>query len=133
MRKIHLVATAACALLFTGLATSSAADEELRKRIAPVGQVYLDGEAPVRAAADTGPRSGEQVYQTACFACHGTGALDAPKPGDASAWQARIDQGFDVMLRHSIDGFGNMPAMGTCMNCSEDEIAEAIRFMIKDL
>lgn len=129
MKRIHLAVAAACALLFTGLASSSV-QEDIRKRIAPVGQVYLAGEAPVQAVVDTGPRSGEQVYQTACFACHGTGALDAPKPGEAS-WVPRIAQGFDVMLQKSIAGFDNMPAMGTCMNCSEDEIADAIRFMIE--
>ncbi|WP_333608694.1 c-type cytochrome [Arsukibacterium sp.] len=119
-------------LLLSTLAVNASTDAEreaIAKRIAPVGQVYVAGAAPAAATTASGPRSGQQVYQAACFACHGTGALDAPKPGDAAAWEPRIAQGFDVMLKHSIDGFNNMPAMGTCASCSEDEIAAAIRFM----
>ncbi|KKO45183.1 cytochrome C [Arsukibacterium ikkense] len=119
----------ALSLLTVGAIASTDNDEALAKRIAPVGQVYIAGQQPAAAVQATGPRSGQQVYNTACIACHGTGALDAPKPGEAS-WKPRIAQGFDVMLKHSIDGFNNMPAMGTCATCSEDEIAAAIRFMI---
>ncbi|GHG59531.1 cytochrome c [Alishewanella longhuensis] len=127
MKKLTL----AVALLLTTIGVNASADKDtdaIAKRIAPVGQVYLAGAAPAAAAQDSGPRSGEQVYQSACFACHGTGALDAPKPQSAE-WKPRLEQGFDVLLRHSIDGIRNMPAMGTCANCSEDEIAAAIRFM----
>ncbi len=124
--------TLAVALLLTafGISASSDADKEaLAKRLAPVGQVYVAGAAAASDAAASGPRSGEKVYQTACFACHGTGALDAPKKGDA-AWQSRIDQGFDTMLQHAIEGIRNMPARGTCGDCSDDEIAAAIKFMV---
>lgn len=126
MKKI----TIAFALLLTtfGIHASAEADKEaLAKRLAPVGQVYVAG-AVVASEAASGPRSGEKVYQTACFACHGTGALDAPKKGDA-AWKARMDQGFDTMLKHAIEGIRNMPARGTCADCSDDEIAAAIKFM----
>lgn len=123
--------TLAVALLLAtfGINASSDADKEaLSKRLAPIGQVYVAGAAAASDAAASGPRSGEKVYQTACFACHGTGALDAPKKGDA-AWKPRIDQGFDIMLKHAIEGIRNMPARGTCADCSDDEIAAAIKFM----
>ncbi|SNY49279.1 Cytochrome c5 [Arsukibacterium tuosuense] len=116
-------------LLAVGAIASTDNNEELAKRIAPVGQIYVAGQQAEVAAESSGPRSGEDVYKGACIACHGTGALDAPKPG-ADTWKPRIAQGFDVMLKHSIEGFNNMPAMGTCATCSEDEIAAAIRFMI---
>ena len=127
MKKLSL----AVALLLTTLGINANTDQEkdaIAKRIAPVGQVYVAGAAAATAAVASGPRSGEQVYQAACFACHGTGALDAPKPNSAD-WKPRMAQGFDVLLKHSIEGFNNMPAMGTCTSCSEDEIAAAIRFM----
>ncbi|MDP5143596.1 c-type cytochrome [Rheinheimera baltica] len=127
MKKI----TIALALLLTtfGIHASSEADKDaLAKRLSPVGQVYVAGAVAAADTAASGPRSGEKVYQTACFACHGTGALDAPKKGDA-AWKTRIDQGFDVMLKHAIEGIRNMPARGTCADCSDDEIAAAIKFM----
>ncbi len=128
MKKLTLAVT----LLLMTIGVNASADKDadaIAKRIAPVGQVYVAGAASAAApAAASGPRSGEQVYQSACFACHGTGALDAPKIG-AAEWKPRLEQGFDVLLKHSIEGIRNMPAMGTCSTCSEDEIAAAIRFM----
>uniref|UniRef100_A0A486XTR6 Cytochrome c5 n=1 Tax=Rheinheimera sp. BAL341 TaxID=1708203 RepID=A0A486XTR6_9GAMM len=128
MNKITL----ALALLLTtfGIHASAEADKEaLAKRLAPVGQVYVAGAVAATDAGPAGPRSGEKVYQTACFACHGTGALDAPKKGDV-AWKPRIEQGFETLLKHSIEGIRNMPARGTCGDCSDEEIAAAIEFMI---
>lgn len=104
---------------------------EIEKRIKPVGQIYLAGAAPAVAAAPTGPKSGADVYQSSCFACHGTGAMGAPKKGDAAAWEARVAQGMDVLLEHAIKGFNAMPPKGTCMACSDDEIQAAIDFMLK--
>jgi cytochrome c5 len=127
MKKLTL----AVAMLLTTLGLQASTEQEadaIAKRIAPVGQVYVAGAAAATEAVAAGQRSGEQVYQSACFACHGTGALDAPKP-NSEAWKPRLAQGFDVLLKHSIEGFNNMPAMGTCTTCSEDEIAAAIRFM----
>lgn len=123
--------TLAIALLLTtfGISASSDADNEaLSKRLAPVGQVYVAGAVAASDASASGPRSGEKVYQTACFACHGTGALNAPKKGDA-AWKPRLEQGIDTLLKHAIEGIRSMPPRGTCADCSDDEIAAAIKFM----
>lgn len=103
-------------------------EDAIKKRLAPIGAVYLEGDK-VTVAAPTGPRSGEQVYQATCFACHGTGALNAPKSADD--WAPRIAKGKDLLLEHSINGFNAMPPRGTCMDCSDDEISAAIDFMIK--
>lgn len=127
--------TIAFALLLTTVAVNASTDadkEALAKRIAPVGQVYVAGETAAADTASQGPRSGEQVYQTACFACHGTGALDAPKKGDA-AWKSRMEHGFDTMLENAINGIRNMPPRGTCADCSDEEIAAAIEFMIEGI
>ncbi len=128
MKKI----TVAVAMLsFAVLAQTPAEDksqEELKARIAPVGQVYLAGSEPV-AAKPAGPRTGEQVYGGACFACHATGALDAPKKGDAAAWKPRLAQGLETLHKHAIEGIRSMPPRGTCGDCSDDEILDAIKFM----
>ena len=104
---------------------------EVENRIAPVGQVYLAGAQPVKAAAPSGPKSGADVYQTSCFACHGTGAMGAPKKGDKAEWDTRVAQGMDVLLEHAIKGFNAMPPKGTCMACSDDEIKAAVEFMLE--
>lgn len=106
---------------------NSMTEDAIKKRLAPIGAVYLEGEKVV-AAEPTGPRSGEQVYQAACFACHGTGALGAPKT--AEDWDTRLAKGKDTLLEHAINGFNAMPPRGTCMDCSDDEISAAIDFML---
>ena len=110
--------------------------EAIAERIKPAAKVRLAGAETQQASAaqqSAGERSGEQVYNTACAACHTAGVLGAPKPNVASDWEARIAQGMDVMLEHSINGFNAMPPRGACTNCSDDEILAAIQFMIEDL
>jgi cytochrome c5 len=87
------------------------------------------GKAPVAAAA----RTGDQVYNGACAACHTTGAAGAPKLGDAGAWAARIDQGMETMVKHAIQGYNAMPARGLCADCSDQEIADAVAYMVDGL
>ena len=109
---------------------NSLTEEAIKKRIAPIGSVYLAGAGAEPVAAEpTGPRTGQQVYQASCFGCHGTGALGAPKT--SADWSARASKGADVLLSNAINGFNNMPARGTCMDCSDDEIKAAIEFMMK--
>jgi len=110
----------------------------IAERISPVGNVYLDGEiATASQGTDSdepaGPRSGEKIYNTYCVACHGTGAAGAPKKGDANAWQERVAQGPETLIKHAIAGLNAMPARGTCGDCSDDEIAATVEFLTKGL
>ena len=106
------------------------------ENIRPVGQVYVAGESepeqPVAmaAAADEaeGPKSGEEVYNSNCMACHATGAAGAPKVGDAAAWAPRIAQ--DNLLSNVVNGLNAMPPKGLCMACSEAELQAAIDYMV---
>jgi cytochrome c5 len=114
------------------------------ENIKPVGQVYIAGEPgapeataaePVAAsgeAASAEPKSGEQVYQANCIACHGTGAAGAPKMGDAAAWAPRIAKGIDALLKSATNGLNAMPPKGLCMTCSEDELKSAIEYMVSN-
>lgn len=106
--------------------------DAIAERIKPVGDVYLAGAEPV-AAEPTGPRDGATVYGTFCTACHATGVTGAPKTGNADDWAPRIAQGRDVLNNHAINGFNAMPAKGSCMDCSDDEIIAAIDHMIAGL
>ena len=87
------------------------------------------GKVPVAAAA----RSGDQVYNTACAGCHVSGAAGAPKTGDSGAWAARIDKGMETLVKHVIDGYNAMPARGLCADCSDQEIADAVAYMVDAL
>ncbi|WP_325891309.1 c-type cytochrome [Grimontia sp. NTOU-MAR1] len=128
----RLAVSAVTALFLMGTAHAADMSEEaIAERIAPVGSVYLDGEAPVEtAAAPAGPRTGDSVYNTYCMACHATGAAGAPKVSDPAAWEPRLAQGRDTLNKHAIEGFNGMPARGTCMDCSDDEIVAAIDHML---
>jgi cytochrome c5 len=115
-------------------------------RIRPVGEVYLPGEEATSAApiaetvAEPEPvaaaLSGPQVYNSACLACHGAGIGGAPVPGDAEAWAPRIAQGIDVLKEHAIKGYqgsaGYMPAKGGRTDLSDEEVANAVDFMVSE-
>ena len=65
-----------------------------------------------------------------CAACHDSGAAGAPKTGDAGAWASRIDKGMDTLVKHAYEGFNAMPAKGMCSDCSEEEIAAAVEYIV---
>lgn len=89
----------------------------------------VDTDRPVAEATPEVP--GEQTYRRFCFSCHASGAAGAPRVGDARAWAPRIEQGMDVMLRHTIDGMPGMPPRGMCSRCDDDELRAAIVYMVE--
>jgi cytochrome c5 len=106
----------------------------LLERIKPVGKVQIAGAAPAGPAVAAGPRSGEDIYNGACTACHSIGVLGAPKTKVAADWQPRLDEkGYDTVWQNAIDGIGAMPAMGTCGDCTNDDIKAAIDYMIEGI
>jgi len=123
-------------------------DEVVLENIKPVGQVNVADEAtpaaapaPAEAAATAAagtaadvaqPKTGEQVYNSNCVACHGTGAAGAPKFGDAAAWAPRIAKGMDALLNSATNGLNAMPPKGLCMTCSTDELRGAIEYMVSN-
>jgi cytochrome c5 len=82
------------------------------------------------AQTASAPRTGKQVYDTACMMCHASGAAGAPKLGDAVAWKPRIAQGDAKLLEHVIKGYKAMPPRGTCTKCSDAELKSAIDHML---
>ena len=105
--------------------------------IKPVGQVYVAGESEPETAATTAdagaaaePKSGEEIYNGSCMACHATGAAGAPKVGDAAAWAPRIAQGKDKLLANAIGGLNAMPPKGLCMACSDADLQAAVDYMV---
>ena len=85
---------------------------------------------PHRAAQ---ARSGEEVYNKFCFACHATGVGGAPKKGDAADWAPHLAKGNDAIWKSVINGLNAMPPKGTCMNCSDDELKGAITLHVEAL
>ena len=110
-------------------------DHSIAERLAKVGSLCVEGQeckAPVVAAAPvaSGPLSGADVYTASCAACHGTGAAGAPKFGDVAAWAPRAAKGMDTLLANAINGINGMPPRGLCMDCSDEELSDAVEHMV---
>jgi len=86
-------------------------------------------EEPADAGGVTEVRSGEQVTQAVCIACHQGNFLNAPGIGDVEGWSERIDKGWETLTINVVNGYGNMPAQGGA--ASEEEIRAAIEWMIE--
>ncbi len=135
MKKIFSLVLVVGLGAVSGLAYSQSAalTEEMKARIAPVGSVCKSGESCAAApvAVSSGPKSGEEVYKSACTTCHAIGVAGAPKTGSADDWAPRIAKGIDTLYTHAIDGFNGMPAMGLCSTCSEDEVKAAVDYLVE--
>jgi cytochrome c5 len=110
----------------TGAGSNSQAPEEIATRISPVadaGFTLKDANAPKVL------QTGEAIYTSTCAACHGAGVAGAPKLGEASAWSARIAQGYDTIVKHAIEGLRAMPAKGGNPDLDDVEVARAVVFM----
>ena len=85
---------------------------------------------PAAATGAIDVAAGEKVYQSACFACHMTGVAEAPKLDDPAAWEPRLGQGMAGLLRSVTNGKGAMPPKGGFAHLTEDELRNAIGFML---
>ena len=126
----------ACLLVSAGaFALPPGTESEIRDRLQPAGSLCVAGDECGAATAGGGSTgtglSGEAIYNQFCFACHATGAGGAPLFGDAAAWAPRVEKGIDTLWQSTIDGIPpGMPARGTCMDCSDEELKSAAQYMV---
>jgi cytochrome c5 len=118
------------------------AEEAISERVAPIGQVNMEG--PMLAAADAGgtgaaaaddgePQSAKEIYSGVCAACHDNGVAGAPELGDTGTWQSRLDErgSYDALYQNALNGLGAMPAKGGA-NISEEELDETVRYILEE-
>ena len=112
----------------------------IAERVKPVAQVAIAGKANAggtesagQAAAAAPGEPGQATYQSACFTCHGAGIAGAPKFGDAAAWAPRLAKGVETLHQHSLQGFNAMPPKGGFVNLSDDEVKQAVDYMVKQV
>ena len=109
--------------------------ERLNARIAPFGSVCVEGDGcgqqgVVQEVVQGTARSGSDIYSAHCFACHTAGVAGAPKIGVLEEWEPRLAKGRAVLMATTKNGINAMPPMGTCMDCSDEELQSAIDHML---
>lgn len=72
-----------------------------------------------------------ELYDIYCKTCHAAKIAGAPK-AFSSDWQPRLKQGIQTLVNHAISGYKNMPPMGTCAECSPEDIKQLILYMSQE-
>ena len=107
----------------TGAGSDGMTEDAVGRRIQPVGRIEI------KDASNPGVlKTGEQVVQAQCGACHTSGAAGAPKIGDAEAWGPRIKTGYDALLVSALKGKNAMGAQGGG-DYNDTEIGRAVVYM----
>jgi cytochrome c5 len=102
--------------------------DAVAKRLKPVADLAF-AEA---GAGDAGAalRGGAAVYQSACSACHASGAAGAPKAGDKTAWAPRLKAGVNSLYANALKGKGAMPAKGGNAALADAEVKAAVDYLL---
>ena len=100
------------------------------KLVVPVALALALSIASLAGRSAAPPRSGEQIYQTYCGVCHSGGWQGAPIANDKRDWEERVAKGFDLLFKNAKQGLNAMPPMGTCMDCTDEELQESIKAML---
>lgn len=83
-------------------------------------------------AATTHP--GKANYDQYCSICHKVGVGGAPIMGESDAWAGRIEQGVEQMVNNAINGMssdsGVMPPKGGFMQLTDEQVADAVTYMV---
>ena len=134
MRFILIPLLAAC--VTSAWALEDYDRQQILERIQPVGQIRIKGGAP--AAVGTSSEqpvlrklSGQDVYEGHCVVCHQDGVAGAPKFRDQTDWAPRqAKSNLGELLAIAIKGLNAMPPKGTCGECSDEDIKNAIQYML---
>jgi cytochrome c5 len=104
---------------------STVSEEAVAKRLKPIGEVVVVAGGDAQTA-----RTGQQVVEAVCAACHATGALNAPKVGDTKAWAPLINHGQQHLVENAIKGIRQMPPRGGNPDLTDLEVARAVAYMV---
>jgi cytochrome c5 len=99
--------------------------EEIAARIKPVAEVAVAG----GGGGSKQLKTGEQVFQAVCTACHTTGVANAPKFANKGDWAPRIRAGQKAVVQIALKGKGAMPPRGGASDLSDLEVERAVVYM----
>jgi len=79
-------------------------------------------------------RSGEAVFAASCTKCHSGGIggfiSGAPDFEDSEDMEALASKGLDELTANTINGIGEMAARGACVECTDEEMRNAVEYML---
>ena len=110
-------------------------ENSVLERIKPVGEVRIDTSTQVASAeiVETAVRSGEEIYNSKCAGCHTSGVMGSPKFASLEDSAPRVGLGLEQLTLSAIAGKGGMPAKGTCMDCTDNDIKITVQYMLDSL
>lgn len=83
-----------------------------------------------RAEAAAARATPAEVFTLVCAHCHAGAAPGVPRAGVPADWNARETRDFDLLVTHAIEGFGNMPPLGSCSFCTEADLRAVVAMMV---
>lgn len=92
---------------------------------------YLKSVKSATLPKPSGANAGKGIYEANCAGCHAAGAGGAPRFGEAAAWAPLLTLGTEALYTNAIHGINGMPAKGACISCTDDEIKQAVDYMLK--
>ena len=107
--------------------------QQIKERIRPVGQVRLAEQESSKSGASVTPQEppGQAIYEKNCSVCHRDGLAGAPKFRAAADWQSRLDKNtIDELVAIATKGLNAMPMKGTCTECTDEDLKNAIQYML---
>ncbi|WP_018877200.1 MULTISPECIES: c-type cytochrome [unclassified Thioalkalivibrio] len=111
-----------------GSQAEAVSEERIAERIAPIGRVVSGEVDSAEEAADLSPGD---IYANVCAACHDSGASGAPLKDDTDEWNNRLnDKGLETLFENSINGIGAMPARGGDSSLTDEQMHEAVAYML---
>ncbi len=79
------------------------------------------------------PSAGKKVYEEFCASCHAVDpsiAVGAPRFRVTQEWKPFMHQDFNLMMRWVDEGIGAMPPRGGCFECSDQNLKDAVVYML---
>ena len=80
--------------------------------------------------------SGKVTYDKYCTICHKEGVGGAAKLDNIERWTNNRKKELNLLVQHVHDGytgeFGTMTPKGTCMECSKEDLRNAIFYMMTE-
>lgn len=116
---------------------ATCSDDDIKNTVQYIVNQSTGANAAANKPAPQAPKQltladGKQLYEQYCQACHNGAYPGAPKTGDKTVWQPLIAKGMDVLILNTVKGVGNMPAKGSCAECSTAQIKAAVKYMVNE-